>query len=95
MFNYLRPFIAPILVPFISATTIWLNVRFNIVYTPEMIEQINEGAVTAVLALFAAAASLAGAIKVAVNKRLNPANAATTQLAEQGKVQNAAAKMSE
>lgn len=88
MFEYLRPFIAPVLTPFIGSFIVWLNVRYHIVYTPEQVDKINQAAVTAVLLIVSTAASISGALKVALNKKLNPANAATSQLASAGKQAN-------
>jgi hypothetical protein len=84
-FNALRPFIAPAIAPFIGAFLAYLANRFGIQYTPEQQAQISEGVVTAILALFATAASLTGIAKVAMNRKLNPGNAASSGLAAREK----------
>ena len=80
-FNALRPFIAPAIAPFIGAALAWLANHYGIVYTPEQQHQISEGIVTGILMLFATSASAAAVVKVAMNKKLNPGNAASTHLA--------------
>lgn len=87
MFNFLRPFIAPIVAPFLGALLAYLQVHYHIIYTPDQVGQIRDGAVSAVLWLLAVGASLAGVIKVTLNKWLNKANAATTELAAAGQIE--------
>ncbi len=88
MFSFLRPFIAPAIMPFLGAALAYLATRFGIVYSPEQQTQITEGAVSAVLWLFATAASLTGIAKVVLNKKINPANAASSELVQEGKDAN-------
>lgn len=91
-FPFLRPFIGPAVAPFIGAFVAWLQVRYNIIYTPDQVEKINQGAVTAILLLFAFGGSLAGVAKVFLNKWLNKANASTTELTAQGNAEGKALK---
>ncbi len=46
MFSFLRPFIAPAIMPFLGAALAYLATRFGIVYSPEQQTQITEGAVS-------------------------------------------------
>ena len=91
-FPFLRPFIGPAVAPFIGAFLAWLQVKYHVIYTPEQVEKINEAAVTGVLLIFAFGGSLAGIAKVFLNKWLNKANAATTELTAKGNAEGAAIK---
>jgi uncharacterized protein (DUF697 family) len=86
--DVLRPFIKPLIAPFLGALLTYLANRYGIIYTPEQAAQISDGVVAAILAIFAVAASATGVVGVLINKKANPANAATSQLAVAGKQMN-------
>jgi len=90
--QFLRPFIAPALIPFIGAALAFLARKYGIIYTDEQQTKIVEGAVTAILWIFAWAASISGVLKVAANKKLNRSNAATTELVQQGNAEGSMLK---
>lgn len=74
----MRPFLAALLGPIL----VWAIAKFTqftgIQYAPETVEVINNG----VILLIAV-----GITKVFVNKKVNPANAASSGLAQEGKME--------
>ncbi|MDQ2987447.1 MAG: hypothetical protein M3R13_12155 [Armatimonadota bacterium] len=88
--NFLKPFIAPAVAPFIGALLAFIANKFGIRYTPDQEAQIREGVVAGILFIVATAASLSGIVKVGMNKKLNRANAATSELVNKGNAEGKA-----
>jgi hypothetical protein len=82
--SLIRPFIAPLLMPWLGALFAYIATKKGIVYTPEAVDKISEGVILAVCYIFAFAASISGGLKVLANKKLNRANAATTEMVKRG-----------
>lgn len=76
----LRPYIMVVLAPLAPLVVAWINARFGLALDEEQQQRLLEHAVD-----FAVLAITAGFVKVSGNKRVNPANAATTPLAVAGK----------
>ena len=87
--NALRPFISYILAPFLTAIAGWLMVNFGIEITNQQIHDIAEKLATYVFPLLMMAN---GVIRTLINRKTNPANAATSHLAEEGVVKQDALK---
>jgi hypothetical protein len=79
-FDAARPFIAKFVAPLIGFVITYLNKKFGIAFSDAETAQLVASLVD--LVVFAMATGISA---VAINKRVNPANAATTPLAVAGK----------
>ncbi len=84
--NMLRPFMAAILGPGIIWLLAKLSALTGFTYTPEQIQLINDGVVLLIIT---------GVMKVLVNKKANPGNAASSHLAGQEKTESEQIKADE
>lgn len=82
-FDTWRPFIAKFIAPLIGFVVTYLNKRFGIVFSDAESAQVVASLVD--LVVFAMATGISA---VAINKKVNPANAASTELVTLGQVTN-------
>jgi hypothetical protein len=88
----LRPFLSRILAPLISAVFTWLAVHYGINFADDTREQVIEALVVVIIPL---AQIVNGVAHRVIDKKINPADTASTHLAQEGKAEVAAIKVAE
>jgi hypothetical protein len=82
---WLRPILAVIVGPLIGAMLTYLTTKYGIPFTDEQRQKIVQDVTASILAVLTLFYTYTGLAKVFINRKVNPMNAASSELAEEGK----------